>query len=177
MFSRQLTDQISVQLAVPFYAEPLFRLTDQNRSYLRRWLPWLDVTTQVSHTRRFLIDQMDRFAKGQVLCVLIRWEDQLAGVAGFHSIDVVNQIGTIGYWLAEKYTGRGIMTRVVQDLIDIGRTFYSLQRIEIRCASENQRSRAIPRRLGFKHEGTFERAERIYDLWHDHEIYAMVSPR
>ncbi|QEG00868.1 Ribosomal-protein-serine acetyltransferase [Stieleria maiorica] len=174
MFSRHVTDQIALQLAVPFYAEPLFQLTERNRSYLRRWLPWLDAVTQVDHTRRFLVAQLDRFAKGEALCTLVFWEQELVGVAGFHTIDAVNRIGTIGYWLSETFTGRGIMTRAVHALIDIGQQFYVLQRFEIRCAVENHASRAIPQRLGFQYEGTLRRSERIYDRWHDMAVYALL---
>ncbi|QDV41633.1 Ribosomal-protein-serine acetyltransferase [Stieleria neptunia] len=174
MFSRQVTDQITLRLALPFYAEPLFRLTDENRGYLRRWLPWLDAVTEVDQTRRFLVAQLDRFAKGDALCVLIFWEHELIGVAGFHTIDATNQIGTIGYWLAEAFTGRGIMTHVVQSLIDVGQQYYWLQRFEIRCAVDNHASRAIPERLGFKLEGVLQRAEKIYGRWHDMAVYALL---
>jgi ribosomal-protein-serine acetyltransferase len=66
------------------------------------------------------------------------------------------------------------MTTVVRDLIEIGRRHYSLQKIDIRCATGNAKSRAIPERLGFSHEGTLRRAERVYDQWLDHEVYALL---
>jgi ribosomal-protein-serine acetyltransferase len=40
------------------------------------------------------------------------------------------------------------MTESVKDLIEVGFKYYSLNRIEIRCAVENRKSRAIPERLG-----------------------------
>jgi ribosomal-protein-serine acetyltransferase len=98
----------------------------------------------------------------------------IAGVAGFNSLDRTTGIGYIGYWLGEEFTGKGIMTRVVRDLVEVGATYYSLQKIDIRCATGNSRSRAIPERLGFSHEGTLRRAERVYDQWLDHEVYALL---
>jgi hypothetical protein len=98
----------------------------------------------------------------------------MAGVAGFNSLDRTNGIGYIGYWLGEEFTGKGIMTTVVRDLIEIGRSYYALQKVDIRCATRNSRSRAIPERLGFSHEGTLRRAERVYDQWLDHEVYALL---
>jgi ribosomal-protein-serine acetyltransferase len=174
MFSRTITDEISISLAVPQHAEAIFSLTDRNRDYLRRWLPWLDGTKAASDTKQFLEQQLLRFARGEALLVSIFCRRAVAGVAGFNSIDRVNRIGFIGYWLGEEFTGKGIMTRVVGELIGIGKGFYSLQRIEIRCAAENVRSRAIPERLGFTHEGTLRRAEKLYDRWNDLEVYAML---
>ena len=178
MFTRQLTDRIRTSLSLPQYAEELFALTDRNRTFLREWLPWLDATTTVEDTRRFLIQQIHRFADGESLHVTIFYDNKIAGVASFNTIDSINRIGYIGYWLGEEFNGKGIMTTVVQDLIVIGRDFYSLQKIDIRCATSNSRSRAVSLRLGFSHEGTLQRAERVYDQWYDHEVYAfLINPR
>ena len=176
MFTRILTEKVKISLSVPNFAEELFALTDRNRSFLRLWLPWLDETMTPSDTRRFLELQLHRFAKGESLHVTIFYEDAIAGVAGFNSIDQVNGIGYIGYWLGEEFNGKGIMTTVVRELVAIGRDFYSLQKIDIRCATGNARSRAIPERLGFSHEGTLRRAERVYEQWYDHEVYALLLP-
>ena len=174
MFSRILTDKIKISLSVPHLAEDLFTLTDRNRSFLRVWLPWLDGTRTPSDTRQFLELQLHRFAKREALHVTIFYEDSIAGVAGYNSIDHANGIGYIGYWLGEELNGRGIMTTVVRDLVTIGRDFYSLQKIDIRCATGNARSRAIPERLWFSHEGTLRRAEHVYEQWYDHDVYALL---
>lgn len=174
MFSRQLTEKIRICLSVPHYAEELFALTDRNRTFLRQWLPWLDGTRTVEDTGGFLEQQIQRFAIGESLHVTIFYEGTIAGVAAFNSIDRCNGIGYVGYWQGEEFCGKGIMTAVVRDLIAIGREFYSLQKIDIRCATGNARSRAIPERLGFAHEGTLRRAERVYEQWYDHEVYALL---
>ena len=175
MFSRQVSDQIELKLAIPYFAPVLFELTDANRSFLRRWLPWLDATTKVDHTREFLEHSMREFAKGTSLNVCVFFAGAPVGMAGFNQIDSINQCGQIGYWLAESYNGRGIMTRVVSDLIDLGKQYYALRRLEIRCASENERSRAIPCRLGFHHEGTLRQAQKLYDRWIDLEIHSFST--
>jgi ribosomal-protein-serine acetyltransferase len=174
MFSRKITPEIEIRLSLPKYADEIFALTDANREFLRQWLPWLDATTNADVTKGFIREQLLRFARGEAMHVTIFSGKSVAGVAGFNQIDSVNGIGYIGYWLAEKYNGKGIMTRVVSDLISIARDELGLQKVEIRCATENQRSRAIPERLGFIHEGTLHRAEKVYDRWLDLEVYALL---
>jgi ribosomal-protein-serine acetyltransferase len=174
MFSRQLTEKTTVSLSIPHFADELFALTDRNRAFLREWLPWLDFTKTADDTRAFLTGQLQAFARGESLHLTIFQEGVVAGVAGFNSLDRTNQIGYIGYWLGQEFNGKGIMTEVVRDLVTIGREYYGLQKIDIRCATGNRRSRAIPERLGFTHEGTLRRAERVYDQWLDHEVYALL---
>jgi ribosomal-protein-serine acetyltransferase len=174
MFSRQLNDRISIRLPHSHQATELFALTDQNRLFLRKWLPWLDRVVTVEDSRSFLTHSLQRFVAGDCLPVMIYHQKQLAGVAGYNLIDSTHGIGYIGYWLGESFNGHGIMTRVVQDLIKIGRDYYAPQKVEIRCATENGRSRAIPVRLGFSHEGTLRRAERVYEQWLDHDVYGLL---
>jgi ribosomal-protein-serine acetyltransferase len=52
---------------------------------------------------------------------------------------------------------------------------WKLNRVEIRAAVANERSRAIPRRLGFTEEGVLRQAERVGDRFVDHVLYAMLA--
>ncbi|MCD0458117.1 GNAT family N-acetyltransferase [Roseiconus lacunae] len=171
MFHRDVDEQIRLQLAMPFHADQLFELTDRNRDFLRPWLGWIDATRGPDDSRTFLSIQLDRFGKGQALTTMIYFDGVLVGVAGYHSIDQANRVGCLGYWLDQGHTGNGIMTRVVQDLVNAGRECYSLGRIEIRCSTENERSRSVAQRLGFMHRGTCRHAEKVGDVWHDHDVY------
>jgi len=120
MFSRVVSDDVSICLSVPHFATELFSLTDKNRDYLSQWLPWLDFVQCENDTKDFLQLQSQRFSLWESLHVTIFFKGQIAGVAGYNRIDQLNKIGYIGYWLGEKYTGRGIMTKVVEELIEMG---------------------------------------------------------
>ncbi|MGD7653998.1 MAG: GNAT family N-acetyltransferase [Verrucomicrobiales bacterium] len=174
MFSRTISSDVSVRLSLPQYADELYALTDANRAFLSRWLPWLDGIRCADDTREFIQRQLHRFADGEALHVTVFCCGRVAGVAGFNRIDAVNGIGYLGYWLAEEFNGRGIMTAVVADLVTVARESLGLQKVDIRCTTGNQRSRAIPERLGFSHEGTIRRAERVNGRWLDHEVYGLL---
>ncbi len=66
------------------------------------------------------------------------------------------------------------MTEAVKDLIRLGFKHWPMQKIEIRCAVKNSKSRAIPERLGFTNEGTIRRAEKVYDRYNDHVVYGIL---
>ena len=175
MFFRHLNNEVKLTLSIPQYAEELFELTDKNRDFLKQWLPWLDTVTKPSDTKEFIEAQLLRFQRGEALHVTIFYRDRIAGVLGYNQIDQVNGIGHIGYWLAWEYNGKGIMTESVKDLMELGFKYYSLNRIEIRCAVENRRSRAIPERLGFQQEGIIRRAEKVYGKHLDHVVYGLLK--
>ena len=174
MFSRKISSSLEIKLSIPKYASEIYSLTDTNREFLKEWLPWQDSTNSENDTRSFIEEQLLRFAKQEAIHVTIFYEGAVAGVAGFNSIDSTNGIGYIGYWLAKQYNGKGIMTQVVSELIKIATIDLSLQKVDIRCATGHMKSRSIPERLGFKHEGTLRRAEKLHDGWVDHEVYAYL---
>ena len=175
MFFREIDRNLKLSLSIPQYAEELFELTDKNRNFLKRWLPWLDSVQGASDTRNFLELQLLRFQKGEALHITILYQDRIAGLVGYNQIDRFNNIGHIGYWLGQEYNGKGIMTKSVRELIEIGHRYYSLRRFDIRCAVDNCRSRAIPERLGFTNEGTIRQAEKVYNSYLDHVIYGLLD--
>jgi len=175
MFCRIIDDDIKICLSVPQFADELFELTDRNREYLKTWLPWLDSVEYPDDTRKFIILQLERFSKGEAVHQTIFFRDKVAGVIAFNKIDQINSIGHIGYWLSEEFTGRGIMLKSVGDLINQGFIYWQLKRIEIRCAVENIKSRAIAQRSGFQQEGIIRRAEKVYEKYYDHVVYGLLK--
>ncbi len=56
----------------------------------------------------------------------------------------------IGYWLHVHATGRGLMTRIAGHLTQLALTWPGITRVEIHCDRANERSAAVPRRLGYR---------------------------
>jgi ribosomal-protein-serine acetyltransferase len=155
-------------------ARELFELTDDNRAYLRRWLPWLDTVTREVDTRAYVRATLKQRKEGRGPVFGIHYEGDLAGVIGFLPIDRVNRFGEIGYWLAAKRQGRGIMTQCCRFVVRYGFLTLDLHRIQIAAATENRQSRAIPERLGFKLEGVLRERENLYGTFVDHAVYALL---
>lgn len=153
----------------------LFALTQANRVYLRRWLPWLDRVQEPSDTAYFIHSVSELYREKRCVQFALFYQQQLVGVVGFNHLDTVNRQATIGYWLTQTLSGRGIMTQSVAHLLNWGFTDCGLHRIEIRCALGNTKSRAIPERLGFRHEGTLKQCEWLYDHYVDHALYALLA--
>jgi ribosomal-protein-serine acetyltransferase len=175
MFYLRVNDRIELRLLQVSDAEELFALTNANRDYLRTWLPWLDRTISVADTKSFIESTLEPSANSRGLAAAICYEGSIIGLIGYNHLDKQNRIGSIGYWLAANYQGKGIMTSACKAICDYGFTTLKLNRLVITCATENKSSRAIPERLGFIHEGTMRDAEWLYDRFVNHEIYALLD--
>jgi ribosomal-protein-serine acetyltransferase len=153
----------------------LFALVDANREYLRAWLPWVDSTRREEDVRAFVADSSQKAAQGVSVQFAIVEGGRIAGVIGFHEIDRPHAQVGIGYWVAEDRQGRGLVTRAVEALLGMAFDELGLNRVEIHVATENARSRAIPERLRFRHEGVLRQAERLYDRFVDLDAYALIA--
>ncbi|MEX2116743.1 MAG: GNAT family protein [Bacteroidota bacterium] len=158
------------------HAPRLFELLAANRSYLREWLPWLDTQRSVHDSIQFIRTVRTHSERKESLSLGIWYQNELCGVISLHRIDWPNRATMIGYWLSADFQGKGIMTESCRALLDHGFTLLGLHRIEIRCATENLKSRAIPERLGFTKEAVLRDCEWLYDHYVDLIVYSMLAP-
>jgi ribosomal-protein-serine acetyltransferase len=155
-------------------AEELFALTDANRAHLRRWLPWVDLVTSGEDSRSFIETVTAQREDGRGPTFGIVQDGELTGVVGFLPIDRVNRCGEIGYWLAERAQGRGVMTQACWFAVRYGFLTLDLNRVQIAAGTENHGSRKVPERLGFKFEGILRGRENLYGTFIDHAMYSLL---
>ena len=60
----------------------------------------------------------------------------------------------LGYWVRAERSGQGLATEMSEALVWAAFRWHRARRVEVRCDPRNLASAAIPRRLGFTHEGT-----------------------
>ena len=175
MFTQIIAGDILLKPVEGHDAGEIFSLANAIRSYLRRWLPWLDSTQSVKDTAKFIEESRKQHEQKTALVVGIHYDGKIAGVIGFHNFNWPNRLTSMGYWLAENLQARGLMTRSCAALIDFALQELKLNRVEIRCAVGNARSRKIPERLGFHNEGTIRDGEWLNDRFVDLVVYGMLA--
>ncbi|MCP8968229.1 GNAT family N-acetyltransferase [Ectobacillus ponti] len=174
MFTYQLDEHSELRLLGIQHAEELYALTDSCRTYLREWLPWVDATKSVEDSRSFIQMTLEQYARSDGFRAGIWHKGQLAGCIGFHGINRNNSSTSIGYWLGEDFQGNGLMAKACAALIHHAFTELGLNRVEIRAAVENRKSRAVPLRLGFTEEGCIRHNERLHGRYVDHVVYGLL---
>jgi ribosomal-protein-serine acetyltransferase len=175
MFRIPVDESLDLVLLEPRHGPMLYAVVDENRKHLRRFLPWVDGTRSVNDSAAFIQSCLDQFARGVSVNVGIFTRGQLIGLCGTHMIQWSNRRTELGYWLSERWQGKGLMTRAVHALGTHCVHSLALNRLEIRAATDNVRSRKIAERLGFKLEGVSRQAEWLYDHFVDHAIYGILA--
>ena len=170
-----ISSRLSLKVLRPPDAAALYMLVERNRDHLREWLPWVDATRSPVDSRKFIEMSYAQFHKGTAISYGIRVNGNLAGVVGFHGFDRINRVTSLGYWLAKQHCGQGIMRTCVAHCIDAAFREEKMNRLYIRCAVGNARSRQIPVKLGLTHEGTQRQAEFLYDHFVDLDVYSVLA--
>jgi RimJ/RimL family protein N-acetyltransferase len=80
-------------------------------------------------------------------------ERELVGGLGLHRRGG-HEARELGYWIAKAHAGQGLAAEAVAALVRVCFEVERLERVEIHCDEDNARSAAIPRKLGFRHDGT-----------------------
>ena len=87
------------------------------------------------------------------LSFCIEVEGRAAGTIGLHvGSDIYRQNAELGYWLAEPFWGRGIITEAVRAMVRYGFEAYPLHRIHAEVFARNAASGRVLEKAGFTYE-------------------------
>ena len=176
MFSYKIDETAQLRLIEPRHAEELNALVTVNFDHIREWSAWLtDKERPLERTRDWIRQNLTRFANNESFTIGIWHEGALAGQIDFGNVDWNARKFEIGYWLGASFQGKGLVAKSCRVLINYA--FHELQfnRVEMRCAVENKKSRRIPEKLGFREEGLLRQAGWLHDHFVDEVIYGLLA--
>jgi RimJ/RimL family protein N-acetyltransferase len=132
---------------------------DSSLDHLRPWMAWADAEPQalaekVTLLRRFR-GQFD-LGTDFVYGIFEGDETDVVGGTGLHTRGGADSY-EIGYWIRASRIGQGLATEAAAALTRVAFDVCRVDRVEIRVDPANGASLAIPRKLGFKEEGTLRR--------------------
>jgi ribosomal-protein-serine acetyltransferase len=171
----KVDDSISLELLDDIHAVPILNIIEANRDYLKEWLPWVDNMQIIDDFKNYIAKCKKQHVEGSDLGYVIILKKTVVGRIGLHNIDQQNKIASIGYWLDENYTGKGIISKSCKAIINYAYNTLNLNRIEIKCDTGNNKSRSIPEKLGFKKEGILRQAEMVNNTFIDLYVFSMLK--
>ncbi|MGA7721363.1 MAG: GNAT family protein [Ignavibacteriaceae bacterium] len=175
MFSIKLDNDTELRELELSSANDLFNLICSNRNYLRKWLTWVDNIERLEDIENQIKSDLGRDMVYGRFVLEIRHLGNLAGLINFHNQDKNNKIIELGYWFAENFQGKGIMTKSCIACINYAFLNLEFNRVVVKCAVGNERSKGIPERLHFTFEGIEKEGQNLYGEYMDMRIYSMLK--
>lgn len=176
MFSLKVDDDLELALPTDSSIEAAYALVMDNYDHLHEWMPWVNESFTLESVTEYYKRTLLKFARSEdEIGLNIVFKDVIVGGIGFHEINRQDRCAEIGYWLGKSATGRGLITKSVEKLLEYGFGELKLNRIVIKCVPENAKSRAIPERLRFTVEGVEREAGWLHTRFVDHVVYSMLA--
>lgn len=123
------------------------------------------------HAMQF-INMVSEHQPTRVFAITI--DGHAVGSIGLHpQQDIMKRNAELGYWLGEEFWGKGIITNVVQDMIQYAFKTFDISRIYARPFGSNIGSQKVLEKAGFMLEAKIPASILKYGFVEDELIYAV----
>jgi ribosomal-protein-alanine N-acetyltransferase len=128
-------------------------------------------------TFKGLVRRLSKLARdGQAMPFALLVDDEFAGQVTVNNIVRGSaQFASIGYWIDQRFAGRGVMPLAVAMAIDHCFILAGLHRIEIAIRPENTNSLRVVEKLGIRQCGMAPRYLHIDGDWRDHLLFGITA--
>jgi len=150
-------------------AQKLLDVINDNRAFLSKYLEWVDKYTTIEKT----LTNIEKSYSVDICSYFIKVDGKIAGKIGF--VDIDENMGEISYWLGQKYTKHGIMTRALNLMTDIGFNKIGLNRIQLTLDIDNTSSEAVAKRCGFRLDGILRKYFLLRSIPRDMKMFSKLK--
>jgi [ribosomal protein S5]-alanine N-acetyltransferase len=151
-------------------SDAVARLLRENREFLAPFEPLRDERFFTSEGQRERIE-----TSSSTSFVIIAEGDIVGGVTISNLEYGPFRSATLGYWVAERFNGRGLATQAVGEAVDIAFGELGLHRLEAGTLVDNVASQRVLEKNGFERIGLARRYLQIAGEWRDHFLYQRTA--
>lgn len=158
-------------------AEVLTALVVRNRAFLAPTDPergdaWFTAAGQ----REAVETSLAAFAAGTTVPYVVVDGGEVVGRINLNNVvRGVFQSCSVGYWLDEGHTGRGLATAAVAEMLDVAFGTFGLHRVEAGTLVDNVASQRVLLRNGFERFGLAPKYLCIAGRWQDHVLFQRLA--
>ena len=169
-------DGIAMRRMSHDYDQQRYDAIISSREHLLPWMPWAHFYQNFDEMPKFIDTQIEAFDKGAILGYDIIYNGIFVGAIDLHNLSAEHRRCEIGYWLDQKYTGKGIASRRAAKITEYAFNKIDIHRVIIQAATQNKASCAVAERLDFTFEGTLRDNELLDSRYYDTNVYAKLNP-
>lgn len=167
---------VGLRLVKPRDARVLQRELLMNRPWLQPWEATIPGGTAGFDMRAGIRRLLQQHRDGAGYPFVMEYDGEIAGQLNIWGIARGSlSSATIGYWVSERFAGRGITPTAVALATDAAFDQFGLHRMEICIRPENRASLRVVQKLGFRYEGLRRRYIHIAGDWRDHYAFALTQ--
>ena len=171
------TKRLVIRCYEPLDVQVLADSVRENVEHLKPWMPWVHAEPEPIEVKEKRVQRFrGMFELGQdyVYGIFNPEGTRLLGGTGLHTRLSESEL-EIGYWIHKDFVNQGLVTESTAALIKVAFEIIHVHRLEIHCDPNNFASAAIPRKLGFTHEGTLRAKTRFLERWSDSMIWGLLE--
>lgn len=148
------SERLLIRSPRPGDGAPVRAAVLESLAELRPWMAWAQEIDEVEDFEARAREAQAKFLAREDLMLYLfdRTDGTFVGGSGLHRMDWNIPSFSIGYWVRTSLVGRGYVTEAVRAIeavaFDLG-----AKRVSIEMDVRNERSAAVPRRLGYDLEG------------------------
>ena len=106
--------------------------------------------------------------------IVMKGSTEVIGMISLMHIGKKHQVAELGYWIAKKHWGQGIMKEAVSLILSFGFEEVGLKSVHAYVAEPNARSAGVLLGSGFKEGGVMRRYSNVGGKWYDSHIYDIL---
>ncbi len=173
------TDRLVFEPITVEHAPNIHAFYLENRKHLEPWEPKRDemfyrLDTHIQNCES--AEESFRKGIGYGFIVKLKETDEFIGRVNLNNVvRGVFHNAYIGYFMAQKYNGKGYMTEAVKKVVEHACYELKLHRIQAAVIPTNYGSIRVVEKAGFRKEGLALRYLKINGEWKDHLLYAITE--
>ncbi|MHB9154280.1 MAG: GNAT family N-acetyltransferase [Endomicrobiales bacterium] len=131
----------------------------------------------LDETRAYLSCVLNNYREGRLenWGLECRENGKFIGTCGYFSWDPANARAEIHYALSRAYSGRGLMTEAVREVLRFGFEAMQCNRIEAKCMPPNTGSERVMRKAGMTFEGIMREGILARGKFEDLKVYSILK--
>ena len=171
--------RVELRMGVPADAPAIMRFYRENDDFIARTQNRARPELLQDHSLIATLRARAADYEADRACHLFMFERTTRDVIG--TVNLTNfvrgyfQACYLGYALAERAQGHGLMTEALRLVLPFAFGPLGLHRVMANHTPDNERSRRVLARLGFRVEGLAPRYLQIHDTWRDHVLTALTA--
>ncbi len=172
----KLPDNVVIRPYEPGDAEALAEAARESVAEVSPFMPWCHAGYGLADARTWIETTIAGRRDGTLFDFAIMAGGRFAGGCGINSINVMDGVANLGYWVRTSCAGCGIAPAAVAQLLRWVFTNTSLDRIEIVAAVENTRSQRVAEKVGAERDAVLAKRTRVRGISSPAVLYSVLRP-